>query len=153
MFNKCVPECLIFFRNSLSEGQFADSSLLAMYRLPVGGRYTVRGYRENQFVRDNGVTASLEYQVPLFVDDAGVSRANLAIAPFVDWGRSWDKEDTQLTSGTESITSAGVGLLWSPPQGLNAEVYWGYDFDDQDLPTETLQDRGFHLQLNYQLNF
>lgn len=133
--------------------QFADSPLLAMYKLPVGGRYTVRGYRENQFVRDNGVTASLEYQVPLFVDDAGVSRANLAIAPFVDWGRSWDKEDTLLTSGTESITGAGLGLLWNPLPGLNAEIYWGYDFDDQDLPTDTLQDRGIHLQLSYLLNF
>ena len=44
--------------------QDAHDPLLAMFKMPVGGRYSVRGYRVNQFVRDNGAAASIEYQFP-----------------------------------------------------------------------------------------
>lgn len=133
--------------------QLASEPLLAMYKFAVGGRYTARGYRENLFVRDNGVTASLEYQFPLFVDETGRDRYNLSLAPFADWGRSWDKADSLLLKGTETLASVGLGLLWNPIEGLNGEVYWGQDLVDQDGPADTLQDRGWHLGLHYQINF
>ena len=124
-----------------------------MYKLGVGGRYTVRGYRENLFVRDNGLTASLEYQFPLFVDETGRDKYNLKIATFADWGRSWDEDDALPTSDAENISSVGLGVLWRPIDGLYAELYWGRDLDDKDLPTDTWQDRGFHFQVSYQLHF
>lgn len=133
--------------------QLANEPLLAMYKFTVGGRYTVRGYRENLLVRDNGVTASLEYQFPLFVDETGRDRFNLKLAPFFDWGQSSNEEDSLLIAGTETIASIGLGLLWTPIEGLDGEIYWGYDLDDQDLPTDTLQDTGWHLQLRYRLEF
>ena len=133
--------------------QLANDPLLAMYKLGVGGRYTVRGYRENLFVRDNGLTASLEYQFPLFVDETGRDKYNLKIATFADWGRSWDEDDALPTSDAENISSVGLGVLWRPIDGLYAELYWGRDLDDKDLPTDTWQDRGFHFQVSYQLHF
>ena len=48
--------------------QLASDALLAMEKFVVGGHATVRGYRENQFVRDNGFAASAELRFPLFVD-------------------------------------------------------------------------------------
>ena len=133
--------------------QLTNDPLLAMYKLGVGGRYTVRGYRENLFVRDNGITGSLEYQFPLFVDEMGRDEYNLKIAAFADWGRSWGEDDALPTSNAENISSVGLGVLWRPVDGLYAELYWGKDLDDQDLPTDTWQDRGFHFQVSYQLHF
>ena len=133
--------------------QLSSDSLLAMYKLGVGGRYTVRGYRESLFVRDNGVTASIEFQAPLFVDENGRDKYNLKLATFADWGRSWDKDNALPTSIAKTIASLGVGALWSPIEGFNAELYWGKDLDDQGLPTDTWQDRGFHFQVAYRANF
>lgn len=133
--------------------QLTNDPLLAMYKLGVGGRYTVRGYRENLFVRDNGVTASLEYQFPLFVDETGRDKYNLSLATFADWGRSWDEDDALPTSSAETIASVGLGALWTPIEGLYLELYWGNDLDDQKLPNDTWQDRGFHYQVSYQAHF
>lgn len=133
--------------------QLSNDPLLSMYKLGLGGRYTVRGYRENLFVRDNGVTASLEYQLPLFLDETGHDKYNLKLAAFADWGRSWDEDDALPTSDAENIASIGLGALWAPIEGLSAELYWGKDLDDQKLPNDTWQDRGFHYQLSYQVHF
>ena len=133
--------------------QLTNDPLLAMYKLGVGGRYTVRGYRENLFVRDNGVTASLEYQVPLFVDEMGHDKYNLKLATFADWGRSWDENDALPTSVAETIASVGLGVLWNPIEGLQAELYWGNDLDEQNVPNDSWQDRGFHYQISYTAHF
>ena len=133
--------------------QLTNDPLLAMYKLGVGGRYTVRGYRENLFVRDNGVTASLEYQFPLFVDETGQDKYDLRLATFADWGRSWDEDDALPTSAAETIASVGLGALWNPIEGLYVELYWGKDLDDQILPNDTWQDRGLHYQVSYQAHF
>ena len=133
--------------------QLTNDPLLAMYKFAVGGRYTVRGYRENLFVRDNAVTASIEYQFPLFVDETGRDKYKLRLATFADWGRSWDEDDALPTSSAETISSVGLGVLWSPIKGLSAELYWGQDLDDQNLPNDTWQDQGFHYQVSYQVHF
>jgi len=133
--------------------QLTNDSLLAMHKLGVGGRYTVRGYRENLFVRDNGVTASVEFQFPLFVDETGRDKYNLRLAAFADWGRSWDENDALPTSDAENVSSIGLGTLWMPIEDVFAELYWAKDLDDQDLPTDTWQDRGFHFQVSYQAHF
>lgn len=139
--------------------QRAADPLLSMYKLPVGGRYSVRGYRENQFVRDNATIASLEYQIPLGLDEAARARANLRLALFADYGASWD-EDSSLTASTslaashkQEIESAGLGILWNPIEALHLEVYWGNAFDDLGNPSDSLQDQGFHYLLSFQKAF
>ena len=133
--------------------QDAHDPLLAMYKMPVGGRYSVRGYRVNQFVRDNGAAATIEYQFPPFVDDSGRGRGHLNLAVFADYGVSWDEEDALLTTGKARIASAGLGLLWDPLPAFHAEVYWGEDFDDLDTPNDALQDKGFHYRFTFNKGF
>jgi hemolysin activation/secretion protein len=48
-----------------SDVQLASQPLLPLEQIAVGGRYTVRGYLENQVVRDNAVLASVETRIPL----------------------------------------------------------------------------------------
>ena len=133
--------------------QLADDPLLAMYKLPVGGRYTVRGYRENQFVRDNGVVASVEYQLPVAVDEAGRARGNVYLAVFGDYGVSWDEDTSLATSDKERLASVGLGVLWDPIAGLHAELYWGMDMSDQPKSSGSLQDQGVHYRLSFSRAF
>ena len=65
----------------------------------------------------------------------------------------WDEDEVLPTSVAKTIVSVGLGALWNPIAGLYAELYWGKDLDDQDLPTESWQDRGFHYQVSYQAQF
>jgi hemolysin activation/secretion protein len=116
-----------------------------MEKFVVGGVDTVRGYRENQLVRDNGVVGSLELRIPLLPKRSGELR--LRMAPFVDFGRSWNDRST---SGERNISSAGLGLLVDYKQ-INARVYWAHGFDDIDNGTlsDDLQDDGVHFSVSF----
>jgi len=64
--------------------QLASAPLLPLEQIAVGGRYSVRGYRENQLVRDNGVIGSVEARVPVV---RNVSWADVVeLASFMDAG-------------------------------------------------------------------
>ena len=130
--------------------QLASKPLLTMEQLAIGGISTVRGYRGNQIVRDNGAGLSLEWQIPLWT---GKSRQNqkvrqLLLAPFMDYGKAWDKGGD---SQTQSLWSIGAGLLWHGPR-VDAQVYYGHGFDEVDSGSEhDLQDDGIHFQIKVTL--
>ena len=125
--------------------QLAADPLLPAEKFAVGGARTVRGYRESQFVRDNGVAASLEWRFPVLPDEGGILR--LQLVPFVDFGRSWDDGKT---SEAEEIASVGLGFLWDPTRAWHAELFWGHALDDvENLNDDDLQDDGVHFLLSY----
>ena len=126
--------------------QVADSPLFGIEQMPIGGRWTVRGYRENTLIRDSGVIGSVEWRFPVVMGSAGV--AELEIGPFVDWSYSWNENRGEL--GPNDIGSAGLGLKWTPIRNTELEVYWGYAFEDIDYPNnDDLQDDGLHLRLRW----
>ena len=121
-----------------------------MEKFGVGGALTVRGYRENQFVRDNGMVASMELRFPLDLIGHSPKWGALQFATFFDWGRSWNRGDSRI--GAATISSAGVGFRWDPSQKLHAEVYWAHPFKDVDVidaSINTLQDEGVTFLINY----
>ena len=70
----------------------------------VGGLDSVRGYRANRFVRDNGFAGTLELDAPQFsLPVPGVSQRSadgrLSLIPFADLGRSWDTDTGAETGG------------------------------------------------------
>jgi hemolysin activation/secretion protein len=137
-------------------GQFAADPLLALEKMPIGGLYTVRGYRENMYVRDDGLAGSLEYRVPLRLGRAREDRfdfLNLRFAPFLDYGRSWDKDKSLITSAAQDIYSAGTGLLWNPIPRLRADIYWGHAFKSTGNAGNSLQDKGVHFTAHYLISF
>lgn len=125
--------------------QLANDRLFSLEQISVGGRYSVRGYRENEFVRDNGLIGSLEVRVPV-VRAAGGGDI-LQVVPFVDFGRSWSRKTANAHG--DSITSAGLGFIWNIPEGARLEAYWGKRLNRVPTPDRGLdiQDFGFHLQL------
>jgi hemolysin activation/secretion protein len=133
--------------------QLTEEPLLAMYKLPVGGRYSVRGYRESQLVRDQGLVASVELQFPAVVDASGQRRGKVDFAVFADYGVSQDESEPLIGSRREHLASVGAGVLWDPLPGLHLEVYRGADLADRDNPRESLQDRGIHYNVTYRGRF
>jgi hemolysin activation/secretion protein len=134
--------------------QLAAAPLLGIEKLPIGGFNTVRGYREYQFVRDNGVAASIELRIPIRPARPPAARfdpLNLQVAPFVDYGRSWDKQGQALTADPVGIWGTGAGLMWSPIPGFRADIYWARPFKDVGNPGNDLQDKGIYFSVHYRV--
>lgn len=124
--------------------QLSADPLLSLEQFSLGGSMSVRGYRENQIIRDNGVAGSLELRVPLITNKAG--RFLMRLAPFVDYGYGWNKRDGQEgVPESEDICSVGLGLLFDPHPRVTGELYWGYAFQDFEASDYDLQDDGIHF--------
>jgi hemolysin activation/secretion protein len=135
----------LIFRTNV---QLTNDSLLSMEQFSVGGALSVRGYRENQLVRDKGYIASIEYRYPLMTDATG--RSVFALAPFIDVGGA---DNNTLSNGPnpDSINSAGLGLRWDPTSKVHAQLYWGHAFKDVVKDFDSLQDDGFHFFISANL--
>ena len=136
--------------------QLAHEPLLYLEKFAVGGATKVRGYRENLLVRDNGILASVELRVPvgrvpLFGLSREVEDGAVQLAPFIDWGRSWNSETPR--SEEKEVASLGVGLRWDPSPKLHAQIYFAYPLNDDgiDQATHDLQDSGIHFMVTCQV--
>ena len=135
--------------------QETSDPLLAIEKFGVGGRYSVRGYRENTFVRDKGIVGNIEFHYPLDINLLSDSASFIA---FYDWGESTD--NSFVVSGTslnvdgrsDSISSIGLGLNWQPVSWAEIEFYWANALTEVEFPEEDeLQDNGFHIAANFTL--
>jgi len=138
----------VLFRADL---QLTEDSLLPMERIAVGGIRTVRGYRENQLVRDNALVTSMEFRIPVFRlpiprISRGPGEGMVQVAPFADFGWAWN---TDLPTPTpDTISSVGIGVRWDPSPKIHTELYWGFALRDIDTPDTDLQDSGIHFLLS-----
>ena len=131
-----------------ADAQWSPNHLPSLERFAIGGRYSVRGYRENSLVKDNGVSLSAELRVPVYRRSGGDFRVE--VVPFVDWGRSWDnRRKGQTLRGTESIVGAGLGLRARLSKFASGELMWARNFTSlQNTQEPSIQDDGVHFQLS-----
>jgi hemolysin activation/secretion protein len=128
--------------------QLSTDPLLPTEQIAVGGRFSVRGYRENQLIRDNALMVSMETVIPL------VQRRGWAdfvyVIPFIDFGRGWNQK--VVTPDPTNLASMGLGMQWAAtvrlfiPIRTQLEVWWGYKLLDVDTEGGNLQDKGLHLR-------
>jgi hemolysin activation/secretion protein len=124
--------------------QFSDLPLLPLERLAVGGVNTVRGYRENYLVRDQGYNVSFELHLPLIggADNGDKVLHRLSLIPFVDYGEAWNHGESAA-----SIYSVGIGCQWQY-RFLQTEVFYGYALNHPvNKQSGDIQDDGVHFQL------
>ena len=140
-------ETLDFQLLSRMDVQLSKDRLFPQEQFPVGGRFSVRGYRENTLVRDNAFLFSLEGRLPLWQSQNRES--SLQLAPFVDVGRSWLSEGN--TPSPETLASVGLGLRVEAWQRIQANVYWGQQLNHVPDQGNNLQDHGLHVQFVVQL--
>jgi len=123
--------------------QWSNDALLPLEQFSLGGDYSVRGYRQNQLVRDRGVVASAELRFPLL--KSLEARPLLQLAVFTDYGRGWNTE--RGTSSAASLAGAGLGLRWNGRR-VQGHLYWAEELEDVAEPEDrALQDRGLHLSV------
>ena len=127
-----------------ADGQWSPRPLLSLEQFTLGGPDTVRGYRVNQVVSDEGVDGSIELRLPVVFNARG--DAVLQVAPFIDFGHAWNVDNAPVQPQT--IWSAGVGLLLTPNKHVNAQIYWGHPFREVATPNTDLQDLGLYFKLN-----
>ena len=126
-------------------GQLTRDPLLSIEQFSIGGIDTVRGYRENQLVRDVGVAGSVEAYVPLLRGRGGASVLDLV--PFVDVGYGRNVNDEPPA---ETLSSVGVGLQFAPNEHLSAQIFYGYALNPVDVGRhKDLQDRGISFSVTW----
>ncbi len=125
--------------------QWSNDSLLPLERFALGGARGVRGYRENDLVRDQGYLLSLEFRYPLFDNGADGFPGKLSLAPFMDYGEAWNRGYGQTSRALHSL---GTGLIWNPFQRVHAEIYYAHALNAPPPQRDrNLQDEGIHFSV------
>lgn len=127
--------------------QLSNQPLMPLERIAVGGRYTVRGYRENHLVRDNGYSGSAEIHIPVFGENQ--SDYSVQLIPFIDYGAAWNNKDiTLIKPTTQYIYSTGIGIQFHVPH-FSGEFFWAHRLEHQTIQQHgDLQDDGIHFQVH-----
>lgn len=122
--------------------QFTPDGLLPIEKISLGGVDTVRGYRQNQLVADNGIIGSVELRFPLTLDNS------LQIRPFFDIGTVWNNQEENLYPQT--IAALGLGLSWQARRDLFLQLDYGIPLITVEDEGDSLQENGLYFSLRYQ---
>ena len=148
--NFLAPDTLSIAKLAL---QLTPNDLPSPEQISLGGRETVRGYRQSQVVGDNGVFASVEMWLPMWRDE-DLDMA-LQLAPFFDFGHGWNNDLTLEKDNT--LFSAGVGLQYRIKDRFRDRFLIRLDYGipiikvESNVVERTLQDDGFYflVEFNY----
>ncbi|MBD2579928.1 ShlB/FhaC/HecB family hemolysin secretion/activation protein [Oscillatoria sp. FACHB-1406] len=139
-----APDTILLLRGNL---QLSDRPLLPLEQFALGGSGSVRGYRQDAILADNGAFASVEVQFPLYRSPS--RQTVLQLIPFFELGKVW------ISGGTGTFdrsTLAAIGLGLQLQQGsLFARLDWGIPLLDLSSRRTTWQENGLHFSLSYSL--
>ena len=126
--------------------QIADRALLSLERFGLGGQGSVRGYRQDQLLTDNGVFASVESRFPI----ARVPEWDsvMQIAPFVDFGIGWNDD---VDPSPNELVSIGTGLVLQVSDRITMRLDYGIPLTDVNDRNRTFQENGFLFSVNGRL--
>jgi hemolysin activation/secretion protein len=88
-------------------GQYATNATLSSDLFILGGQGSVRGFEPAQITGESGVQLSLEYAHTVWKGPWEDANWNVALGPFVDYGRVWNRQDAATTDNR--LMSAGLG--------------------------------------------
>jgi hemolysin activation/secretion protein len=131
--------------------QLANRTLLPLEQFGIGGGNSVRGYRQDILLGDNGVSASAELRFPI-VGRSDRGLGVLQIAPFVDAGRVWNSSGME-NSERQFLMSVGTGLRWELGDTMSANFYWGIPLVDVNSRGRTWQEKGLHFSVLSRFSF
>ena len=107
--------------------QLANDRLFPLEQMAIGGRYSVRGYREVTLLRDNGFIYQFETRFPVWSSNEGFPYVQFC--PFADVGQSWSAKG--LSGSPQTLASIGAGLRFNIATMANLNVYWGRSVSHQ----------------------
>ncbi|MGK7933401.1 MAG: ShlB/FhaC/HecB family hemolysin secretion/activation protein [Microcystaceae cyanobacterium] len=129
-----------------SNVQLADRPLLPIEQFSTGGLGSVRGYRQDQLLTDNGFFATTEVRLPILRIPDGNQEGVLQFVPFIDYGLGWN---TDLPNPrNNSLLSLGFGLLWQLGD-FNARIDWGIPLTDFERRQQSWNENGLYFRVQY----
>lgn len=136
-----APDTLLVLRGDL---QLAAQDLLPVEQIGLGGQGSVRGYRQDIRLTDNGAFASAEVRVPILriPEWDGI----LQVIPFVDVGTVWNNGDID-DPDPSSLASLGLGLQWQQGDRITARLDWGIPLIEVDSEENTWQENGVYFSI------
>lgn len=128
--------------------QLTRDSLQSFERLPLGGYRSVKGYRQNQLLKDNGWDLLLDYQIPVLNQwqDRGYF---FTLVPNVGVARGWDSKRYPNIDRAASLSSVGVSLVVASGDNWSARLDWASRLESKRKQGNGLQDDGIYLSISY----
>ena len=142
---RLAQDSLLVLRSDL---QLAATNLVPLERFSVGGLQSVRGYRQDAILTDNGFFASAEVRLPIL--RAEKIQGLLQVTPFIDFGIGWNSggdEDPE----DNTLIGLGLGLRWQMGEDFSARFDYGIPLTDLEDSDRTLQEKGIYFSINYSL--
>lgn len=141
-----APETLLVLR---SEAQLSTRALVPLEQFSIGGPRSVRGYRQDALLTDNGFFASAEVQLPIY--RARRLQGVLSVVPFVDFGTGWNSSGNSAPNPS-TLAGVGLGVQWQMSNRLNVRLDYGVPLRDVNSSRKrTLQEKGFYFSVNFNL--
>ncbi|MGH8002455.1 MAG: BamA/TamA family outer membrane protein, partial [Brasilonema sp.] len=129
--------------------QLADRPLVPLEQFGLGGIESVRGYRQDALLTDNGIFASAEVRIPI----VRFSQRNsfLQLTPFFDVGTGWNRSGRSTSTNSEpednTLVSAGLGLRLQLENWLTARLDWGIPIISISSDQDTWQENGLYFSI------
>jgi hemolysin activation/secretion protein len=138
-----APDSTLLVRGDV---QVANQAILPFEQFGLGGVDSVRGYRQDALIADNGIFTSTEVRLPIarFAPDS-----ILQVAPFIDFGTVWNNSAEKIPQKT--LFSTGLGLRYQFSDRLTAKVEWGIPLLSIEGSKRTWQENGIYFSIFYNL--
>ncbi|MEQ9372429.1 MAG: ShlB/FhaC/HecB family hemolysin secretion/activation protein [Coleofasciculus chthonoplastes F3-SA18-01] len=140
-----APDTILLFRSDI---QLSNDALVPIEQFGLGGIDSVRGYRQDALLSDNGLFTSAEVRIPI----ARIPEWNsiLQVTPFVEIGTTWNSSG-RANPDPNTLAAAGLGLLWRSGDKLTARFDWGIPLIDLPGSKDTWQENGLSFRLEYKV--
>lgn len=135
------PNTPLIVRGSL---QLTPDTLLTLERYGLGGQASVRGYRQDELLTDNGAALSAEVRFPLWRHRQ--HNGLLQLAPFIEGGYGWNNRSPD--PDTQTLIGIGTGILFQV-EDFDLRVDLGIPLIDTGGSDSSLQEQGVYFSLGY----
>ena len=125
--------------------QLTPNRLSPSEQFVIGGAQSVRGYRQNARLGENGLRLSVEDRITLIKNEA--EQPLFQIAPFADLGLVGG--DSTEDTDNNFLAGIGLGLISEPIKGLSLRLDYAPPLVDLDDKGSNIQEDGFYFRLGY----
>jgi hemolysin activation/secretion protein len=141
--NLLAPDTLFLLRADL---QLSDRALVPIEQFGIGGQDSVRGFRQDLLLTDNGLVASAEVRLPIMriPEVEGL----LQLTPFVDFGAGWNNSG-RSNPNPDTLFGLGLGLRWQQGDYLTFRLDYGFPLTDTNTESNNLQENGLYFSLSW----
>lgn len=141
-----TPDFTLLIRSDL---QVSDRPLVPTEQFSLGGALSVRGYRQDLLLGDNGLFNSAEIRATVL----RIQRweTSLQLTPFLDFGKVWNTEEIEdLALDKNTLVSTGIGLRLQVGNYFAARLDWGIPLVDLETEGDSLQEDGVYFSFELQ---